>query len=234
MGRAEGTMGRKENGTLRARLEEEIATGALQPGERLDETALAARFGVSRTPVREALQHLAAAGLVELRPHRSAVVSAPDPVRLIEMFDVMAELEAMCGRCAAARLQPEGERALDEALAACRVALEAGDTDQYYFHNERFHRAIYTASGNRFLAEQAGILHRRLAPFRRLQLRVRNRMRASQAEHEAIVAAIRAGDTEGAGERLRAHIAIQGARFSDFVASIEQINASRVRASGTS
>jgi DNA-binding GntR family transcriptional regulator len=127
----------------------------------------------------------------------------------------------MCGRLAAARQQPEGERTLDEALAACRLALEAGDTDQYYFHNERFHRAIYMASGNRFLAEQATILHRRLAPFRRLQLRVRNRMRASQAEHEAIVAKIRAGDAEGAAERLRAHIAIQGARFGDFVASAD-------------
>lgn len=220
-------MSRKENGTLRARLEEEIATGVLQPGERLDETALATRFGVSRTPVREALQHLAAAGLVELRPHRSAVVSAPDPVRLIEMFDVMAELEAMCGRLAAARLQPEGEQALDAALAACRTALEAGDTDRYYFHNEDFHRAIYIASGNRFLAEQAMVLHRRLAPFRRLQLRVRNRMRASQTEHEAIVAAIRTGDIDGAAHRLRAHIAIQGTRFGDFVASIEHLNPSR-------
>jgi DNA-binding GntR family transcriptional regulator len=221
-------MDRKENGSLRARLEEEIATGGLKPGERLDEASLAARFGVSRTPIREALQHLAAAGLVELRPHRSAVVSAPDPVRLIEMFDVMAEMEAMCGRLAAGRLKPESEAALEATLAACSEAAKAGDTDTYYFENENFHRAIYAASGNRFLAEQAMILHRRLAPFRRLQLRVRNRMRASQNEHEAIVDWIRNGDPDKAAELLRAHIAIQGARFGDFMASIEPLQTTRV------
>ena len=87
---------------LRDRIEDRIATGIYAPGERLDETTLAEHFGVSRTPVREALQQLAAGGLVELRGRRGAIVSAPDPARLMEMFDVMAELEAMCGRLAPA------------------------------------------------------------------------------------------------------------------------------------
>ena len=207
---------------LRDRIEDRIVTGRYAPGERLDETALAGHFGVSRTPVREALQQLAAGGLVELRGRRGAIVSAPDPARLIEMFDVMAELEAMCGRLASRRLVPGDEAALNETLGACLEAADSGDPDAYYYENERFHRAIYAASGNRFLGDQAIALHKRLAPFRRLQLRVRNRMKTSQREHEEILAAILDGDAAAASERLRAHVAIQGERFGDLVASLEK------------
>ena len=210
---------------LRDGIEEEIATGRFLPGERLDEQTLAERFGVSRTPVREALQQLAARGLVELRGRRGAIVSAPDAARLLEMFEVMAELEAMCGRLAARRLEAQTGAALSEALSACVAALDRGDPDAYYYENERFHRAIYAASGNRFLAEEAAALHRRLAPFRRLQLRVPNRMRVSLQEHAAIVAAIRAGDGAAAAEAMRAHVAIQGERFSDLLASLERLRA---------
>jgi DNA-binding GntR family transcriptional regulator len=208
---------------FRDRIEDEIATGQLKPGDRLDEMSLAERFGVSRTPIREALQQLAAGGMVELRPNRGAIVSAPDPARLMEMFDVMAELEAMCGRLAARRLLAEDEAALSLTLSACRTAMDAGDPDAYYYENERFHRAIYAASGNRFLADQALSLHKRLAPFRRLQLRVRNRLKTSQREHEEILAAILDGDAATAAERLRAHVAIQGERFSDLVASLGKV-----------
>jgi DNA-binding GntR family transcriptional regulator len=207
---------------LRDRIEERIATGIYAPGERLEEAALAQQFGVSRTPVREALQQLAAIGMVELRGRRGAIVSAPDATRLLEMFDVMAELEAMCGRLAARRLMPEDEAALTEAFDACCIAAESGDTDSYYYENERFHHAVYAASGNRFLAEQTTALHKRLAPYRRLQLRVRNRLRTSRDEHEAIVKAIVNGDGEVAAERLRDHVAIQGERFSDLMATLDR------------
>lgn len=207
---------------LRDQIEERIATGVYNPGERLEETALAEQFGVSRTPVREALQQLAAIGMVELRGRRGAIVSAPDATRLLEMFDVMAELEAMCGGLAARRLMPEDETALAETLEACRKAAEAGDTDKYYYENERFHRAVYAASGNRFLSEQTHALYKRLAPFRRLQLRVRNRLGTSLDEHEAIVKALINGDSKQAAEHLRSHVAIQGERFSDLIASLDR------------
>ncbi|MCB1527543.1 MAG: GntR family transcriptional regulator [Hyphomicrobiaceae bacterium] len=203
-------------------LEDDIATGRLTPGSRLDEVSLAERFGVSRTPVRETLRQLAAQGLVELRPYRGAIVSSPDPRRLMEMFEVMAELEAMCGRHAARRLTQDGEAALLDTLDACAQAADIGDTDAYYYENERFHRAIYSASGNMFLAEQALLLHKRLAPFRRLQLRVRNRLHSSQQEHETIVDAIVSGDAEAAATALRAHVIVQGERFTDLVASLDQ------------
>ncbi len=206
---------------FKAQLEDDVVTGRLAPGARLNEASLAARFGVSRTPVRETLRQLAAQGLVEIRPYRGAIVSSPDPKSLMEMFEVIAELEAMCGRLAARRLTEDGEKDLIEALHACANAAEQGDPDAYYYENERFHRVIYRVSGNAFLEDQAMILQKRLAPFRRLQLRVRNRILSSQREHEAIVSAIVTGDSEAAAEALRAHVVVQGERFADLVASLD-------------
>lgn len=205
---------------LRDEIENEILTGRLPPGTRLDEVPLAARFGVSRTPIREALMQLSAAGLIEIRPRRGAVVAEIGPERLVEMFAVMAELEAMAGRLAARRHGEADRQALVAALDACRTAAASGDTDAYYYENEQFHQAVYAASYNGFLIEQCIGLHRRLKPYRRLQLRVGNRMATSLAEHEAVVAAILAHDGPGAAEALRGHIAIQGERFGDLVASL--------------
>ncbi len=98
----------------------------------------------------------------------------PDPTRLLEMFETMAEIEASCGRLAARRLTPEHQAALAAALEACRAAAEAGDLAEYYAENTVFHAVIYRASRNGFLCEQALALSRRLAPFRRVQLRARN------------------------------------------------------------
>lgn len=201
-------------------IEEQIATGIRQPGSRLDEQELAAEFGVSRTPIREALIQLAAAGLIDMRPRRGAVVADVGPARLCEMFEVMAELEAMCGRLAARRISAAEQNALQEAHRACEAARDAQNPDEYYRLNEVFHRVLYTASHNEFLAEQAIALHRRLRPYRRLQLRVRNRMQTSYSEHQAIVDAILAGDGELAAERLRGHVAVQGERFVDLVSSL--------------
>jgi len=209
---------------LRDQIENEILIGSLRPGSRLDELSLAKRFGVSRTPVREALMQLASDELVELRPRRSAVVAQLSPQRLFEMFEVMAVLEGSAGRLAARRLTPEDKARLMKAYEACRVAAERGDADAYYYENEEFHHAIYAASHNQFLADQCRYLHRRLKPYRRLQLRVRNRILASLAEHEEIVKAINAGDAEGADGALQMHIRVQGERFSDLIASLPPLD----------
>lgn len=207
---------------LREVIEERIATGTYAPGSRLDETELAQEFGVSRTPVRETLIQLASAGLVELRPRRGAVVAQIDPQRLVEMFEVMAELEAMCARLAARRITDAEIEALQAAHLACEAARDNSDPDEYYRRNQDFHGAMYNASHNGFLAEQAMALHRRLSPYRRLQLRVRDRMRSSYSEHVGIVEAIVAGDGELAAQRVRDHVVVQGARFGDLIASLRQ------------
>lgn len=208
---------------LRDALEQEIATGELEPGTRLDEVTLAERFGVSRTPIREALLELAGSGLVEHRPRRGAVVAQLSVARLFEMFEVMAELEGMCVRLAVRRMSDWEQAALREACEACAAAAEAGDTDAYYYENGRFHDVIYSACGNSFLTEEARRLHRRLKPYRRLQLRVNNRMMTSLSEHRGIVEAIEAGDHDAAETRLKAHIAVQGERFSDLVANLNRL-----------
>lgn len=210
---------------LGEQIEERIAMGVYPPGARLDEQELAASFGVSRTPVREALIQLASVGLIDIRPRRGAIVPEMSAEHLYEMFEVMAELEAMCGRLAARRIRPEELARLHEAHQACEAARNAEDPDSYYQLNEVFHRRIYEGSHNAFLMDQAMALHRRLRPYRRLQLRVRNRMAASFSEHGGIVDAIEAGDSELAAERLRSHVVVQGERFTDLVATLRQFNA---------
>ena len=126
------------------------------------------------------------------------------------MFETMAEIEASCGRLAARRLIPEDEAALREALAACKRAADAGDTEAYYQENYVFHTVVYRACRNAFLGEQARQLSRRLAPFRRLQLRVRQRLAQSLAEHAEIVEAIASGDEVRAAEVAAHHVVVSG------------------------
>ncbi|WP_186400389.1 GntR family transcriptional regulator [Stappia sp. P2PMeth1] len=214
---------------LREALEYDIATGVFTPGTRLDEVSLAKRFNVSRTPIREALIALSASGLVEIRPRRGAFVQEIGVSRLIEMFEVMAELEAMCARLACRRMTAADHRDLLAAHEACTQAADAGEPDAYFYANETFHDTIYRGSGNSFLAEQARALQNRLKPYRRLQLRVRNRVGNSLSEHQTIVDAILAGDDRKAESALRSHILIQGERFNDFVASLVRADAAQAR-----
>src|SRR6266403_5211097 len=113
--------------TLREAIEDRIATGAFPPGMHLDENELAQKFGVSRTPLREALIQLSSMGIVSVRPRRGAVVADVTPQRLLEMFEVMAELEVMCGRLAARRMSDPDHAVLMRAHMAC----EASSSAQY-------------------------------------------------------------------------------------------------------
>ncbi|MCS0807722.1 GntR family transcriptional regulator [Massilia agilis] len=209
--------------TLRDAIEEMIAVGKLAPGQHLDETELANAFGVSRTPIRETLIQLSSMGLVVIRPRRGAVVAELGPQQLVEMFEVMSELEAVCARLAARRMTKAEQEALLAAHAACKRAVD--DPDEYYTLNEAFHQAIYAGSHNHFLIEQARSLYRRLRPYRRLQLRVRDRVSNSYAEHDAVVQAIVKGDGELAAQLMREHVMIQGQRFADLMASLPQLTA---------
>lgn len=216
--------------TLRDEIEDGIVTGQFQPGDRLDEVQLATRYGVSRTPIREALMQLSAIGLVEIRPRRSAVVAKLGPERVFEMFEVMAELEGMAGYFAARRHRETDRDAILAAHEKCEAAALSDDTDRYYYENETFHRAIYAASRSGFLEEQCVTLHRRLRPYRRLQLRVRNRMHVSFSEHGEIVGAILAGDADAARSLLRSHVAVQGDRFGDLVANLKEMERQAISA----
>ena len=216
-------MDRLPSAKIRDSLEQRIVEGELGNGKRLDETELSRFYGVSRTPVREALQRLAESGLAEHLPRRGTFVRSPSLSQLVEMFEVMAELECMAIRLAARRATANDIDALEKDNETCRAAVAADDTKKYYEVNARLHGRIYQMSGNSFLASEARRLHDRLRPFRRLQLRVRGRMEESMAEHDIILAALRDGDADRAMETMKKHITIVGVRFNDLVSSFNRI-----------
>lgn len=218
-----GGMKRSNTQRLRDALENAILNGDRVPGERLDPEALGQEFNVSRTPVREAIHQLVASGLVSVQPKKGTFVAEVGIDRLIEMFEVMAELEGMCGRLAARRITALELGELRDALRRCEQAAGNGDTDEYYYENEAFHSCIYAASHNAFLADEARQLKMRLKPYRRLQLKVRHRMQSSLDEHRRIVMAIEAGESQAAEDALRGHVLVQGERFSDLVASVKDL-----------
>ena len=220
-------MDRLPSAKIRDSLEQRIVEGELGNGKRLDETELSGFYGVSRTPVREALQRLAESGLAEHLPRRGTFVRSPSLSQLVEMFEVMAELECMAIRLAARRATAEDIDALEKDNETCRAAVAADDTKKYYEINARLHGRIYQMSGNSFLANEARRLHDRLRPFRRLQLRVRGRMEESMAEHDIILAALRDGDADRAMETMKKHITIVGVRFNDLVSSFNRIMGDR-------
>jgi len=201
-------------------LEQEIVTGTLKPGTRLDETLLAQRFKVSRTPVREALTRLAAAGLVLIRPRRGAVVATITIKDLMDMFEVMANLEGICSRLAARRITPEEKVALLAAQSACAELAATDQHDAYYERNMHLHSLIYKSSHNEYLEKQTSDLRVRLSPHRRLQVRIPGRMKSSSEEHAALIAAIIDGDADLAENLTRHHVTIQGERFNDFLATL--------------
>ncbi len=207
---------------IREALENDILARFVPPGGRIDEQEVARRFGVSRTPVREALHQLASAGLVELIQNRGAFVRRVSIGELVQMFEVMAEFEAMAGQLSARRATERAIESLSRALVSCGETAASGDPNVYYAENGRFHDAIYVASGNAYLAGEARRLNQRLSAYRRLQLRVPERIGQSLAEHETIFRAIAGRKPEEASRLLRDHVTIQGERFADFVALVTE------------
>ncbi|QJP12841.1 GntR family transcriptional regulator [Starkeya sp. ORNL1] len=205
---------------LRFQIADEITRGLLPPGTTLDETALAARFGVSRTPVREAIRELAASGLVDTRPHRGAVVARPSVERLQAMFDVMAELEALCAGLCALKMNPAERRAFEALHAEMGDLMRTGDFLGYREANETFHTSIYAGSHNGYLAEITLGTRRRLSPFRRAQFRALGRLALSHTEHDRVVTAILRGDRDGAAVAMRDHIVIVHDAYEQYAQSV--------------
>lgn len=210
--------------TIIEEIEQLIVMGEFADGDRLDEIKLAFRFGVSRTPVREALKKLERSGLVKHLPRRGVFVRHPSTVELLEMFEVMAEFEAICARLAAVRLTDEGLKSLKQANKTCQDAVARGCIEDYYRANEIFHHVIYHQSGNSFLEEEAARLHKRLKPYRRMQLHLRGRMKQSMQEHEDILAVLADGDPVKAGEVVKSHVSVQGEKFNNLLASMKKVS----------
>ena len=220
--RAEKPSGRQPTRAeeLRRDLEELIVAGELKPGDRLDETEIAKRFNVSRTPVREAMKALVATGLVEVRGRQGTMVSTLSIPMLIEMFDLMAALEGLCARLAARRASRQEKDAMVAIQARLETAFAEDAPEAFYKINEEFHDLIYQAAHTHFLADQTIALRLRLSPYRRQVTYQPGKMRATLTEHQEIIDAIEAGDSDRAMIAASEHVRLLGDHLSDFIATI--------------
>ncbi len=180
-----------------------IDEGVYKPGDRLVESELAERFGVSRTPIREALQRLETQSLLT-RDGRSLIVASLDHNQLAELYVVRAELEGLAARLAARHATIEEMRVLRDMVEADRTLV--ADPKALSRANRRFHKQIHLASHNRFLVQQLDLVHRSMALLASTSLAAEGRGAATLDEHAAIVEAIARGDGEAAAQALKEHI----------------------------
>ena len=204
---------------VRGALEKDIFTGQLAPGAPLDEEEIARRFSVSRTPVREALLQLIETGLIEKPSRQRAVVAPLDVRRLIQMFETLSELEAICARLAARRITDLEKQALANIQRASDAALLAGNEDEYGRQGIRFHVAVWRATHNDVLFEATRNLAVRLNPYRMFQLRSKGRPEANNEDHKAILALLLAGKADEVHALMRAHVTVQGDVLAEYISS---------------
>ncbi|MEO0327270.1 MAG: GntR family transcriptional regulator [Pseudomonadota bacterium] len=191
----------------------EIAKGLLRPGDQLEEAALAERFGISRTPVREAVRSMVDCGLLETRSRKGAFVRCLSAKEVIDLFEVAAELEAMACRTAAVSLTTAHANAIEAANQKCAKAAIANNVQEYAGANLAFHRAIHHAAGNLALLEQLQQIELRINAYRSLPYDIRGRLEKSSAEHTEIATAILSNESELARDLMHDHMMLQGQRL---------------------
>ena len=187
---------------LRAR----IFAHQLAPGEWIDETELAEEFGISRTPLREALKVLAAEGLVQLKPRRGAYVAAVSEQDLDDIFPVIALLESHCAREAARKAGDADLASLRALHAELEQCAAGGDADRFFEVNQAFHLALQDLAGNRWLKQLIDETRQFVKLTRRDSLNREGRLKQSLAEHRALLDAILARDPEQAERLMHAHL----------------------------
>ncbi|SDW26079.1 transcriptional regulator, GntR family [Celeribacter indicus] len=180
-----------------------IDTGIYRPGDRLVESELAERFGVSRTPIREALQRLETQSMLT-RDGRSLIVASLDHNQMADLYVVRTELEGLAARLAARHATPEEMRVLRDMVEEDRGLI--GKPEEMSRANRRFHKQIHLASHNRYLVQQLDLVHRSMALLATTSLAAEGRGEEAIKEHDMIVSAIEAGDGEAAHKALSNHI----------------------------
>ena len=203
---------------LAERLRQMIVEGAIEPGARIDERALCERFGVSRTPLREAIKVLGREGYVTLVPGRGATAAALTERDLEEAFPIMGALEALAGELAAIHATDEQIAAIRALHEAMRERHRAGDRPAYFALNERIHLAIAAASGNTTLEAMQRSLDGRVRRGRYQANVSRARWDQAMAEHERIMEALADRDGPALGAILRLHLAGKLAALREAIA----------------
>lgn len=182
---------------------EAIDSGVYRPGDRLVESELAERFGVSRTPIREALQRLETQSMLT-RDGRSLIVASLDHNQMADLYVVRTELEGLAARLAARHATSEEVRVLRDMVEADRALI--GKPEAMARANRRFHKQIHLASHNNYLVQQLDLVHRSMALLATTSLAVEGRGEEAIKEHDRIVTAIEAGDGAAAAKALSKHI----------------------------
>ena len=185
-------------------LVKDILSGSVEPGARLDEPSICRKFGVSRTPTREALRKLSGTGLVDVAPRKGVTVASIDVEQLNNMFEALAEFEGLCSRLSAVRMTTLEKRRL-EVLNANRPKQIADNEKDLAGINNEFHEFIYQGAHNPSIASVTRSFRLRLAPFRTLQF-VPGRTEYSFHEHDEIVRAIVGSNPELAYSVMRDHV----------------------------
>ena len=202
---------------IRIALQDDIENGVLRAGDLIDEKALAIKHGVSRTPIREALLMLAAQKLVVIMPRSGSVVQRPSAAELIALLEFLGELEGVAARLAALRMTAEQRSTLANIHESSEALARMGERHRYEASNLALHQHIYLGCGNSVVNEEILGARRRLANFRRHVFNQPGRLMASFREHEPLVRAIIAGESEQAAAAMRDHIIGKGKAFADLV-----------------
>ncbi len=188
------------------RLRARIFSHELESGAWIDEQALAGEYGISRTPLREALKVLASEGLVTLKPRRGCYVTELSEEDLDEIFPLMALLEGRCAFEATLKATAADLKRLQAVHAQLEAHGAAGDSDRFFETNQEFHRVLQRLAGNRWLNAMVEDMRKVMMLRRRDSLRLEGRIVESLAEHRAVMDAIVARDAEAAEQRMRAHL----------------------------
>ena len=198
-----------------------IDQGRLNPGDEIEEAALVQQFGVSRTPVREALMQIEATGLVKRLPRKGAVVFKPTLAEFLAILEVHAKLEGQAAGLAARRLSPSGAAALEAITAACEAhsaTLGEAEPDAYYQLNLRFHGTVAEAAGNPFLLDLIKTNARKLMAYYRVRYRYAGSIAASARDHRVITDLIMARDSDAAEAAMRQHVQFDQVTAMDLLA----------------
>lgn len=191
---------------VRKKIESLILTGEIAPGARLNELAIATRFEVSRSPIREAVRSLEQAGLVAVVPNRGVFVRRIALEEAVDLYDIRAGLARSAGRLIAQRITAKELEAVEALHVEMQAAMESGDTGGYYHMNLRFHDLLMEATQNARLAELDETIRNQLQLYLRRGVHGAAQLRLSNTEHGRVLAAIREGDGEKAGRAFEAHV----------------------------
>lgn len=212
----------KTSERIRADIENDIRDGILLPGDVIDEAALAHKYEVSRTPIREALLQLEAQSMLISQPRQGMVVAKMDVQQLLALWELLVEMEGVCARLACERMTDEEMDELERVHEQGRAIVDADDIDAWRDANHAFHDVLYRGCRNPYLRQELLRLRARTGGYLRHAFSALGRLQSSHAQHGELLTAIRDRDPERANAMMMKHISLeQGARgLTDFLINL--------------